>query len=212
GAWGWWAGGGEGGGGGGGTGPGRGPAGRGGDPDPRCGSHSRRATMIRAGPLGKPRAPPGRACSPWTAPVQNRRERTEPGKTVPEAPITNTESARALYARTRTERFALGAFNVDNVETLTAIARAAAARRSPVLVEASHGEVEMLGLRNLRALVDHAREDHGIEIYLNLDHSPSVGAAKAAIDAGFEFIHIDLSQARPDATDEEIIEATREVV
>src|SRR5262249_52277401 len=52
--------------------------------------------------------------------------------------MTNTEAARALYARARKERFALGAFNIDNQETLIAVARAAAARRSPVLVEASH--------------------------------------------------------------------------
>jgi len=126
--------------------------------------------------------------------------------------MTNTESARVLYARTRTERFAIGAFNVDNQETLIAIARAAATRKSPVLVEASHGEVEMIGLRNLRAMVDSYKAEFGIEMYINLDHSPSVKAAKAAIDAGFEFIHIDLSQAKPDATDEEIVTATREVV
>jgi len=126
--------------------------------------------------------------------------------------MTNTESARALYARTRVERFAIGAFNVDNQETLIAIARAAATRKSPVLVEASHGEVEMIGLRNLRAMVDSYKAEFGIEMYINLDHSPSVKAAKAAIDAGFEFIHIDLSQAKPDATDEEIVTATREVV
>jgi len=126
--------------------------------------------------------------------------------------MTNTESARALYARTRKERFALGAFNVDNQETLIAVARAAAAKKSPVLVEASHGEVEMIGLRNLRAMVDNYRAEFDIEMYINLDHSPNVKAAKTAIDAGFEFIHIDLSQAKPDATDEEIITATREVV
>src|SRR5262249_4821043 len=126
--------------------------------------------------------------------------------------MTNTESARALYARTRKERFALGAFNVDNQETLLAVARAAAEEQSPVLVEASHGEVEMIGLRNLRAMVDNYRAEFDIEMYITLDHSPNVEAAKAAIDAGFEFIHIDLSQAKPDATDEEIITATREVV
>jgi len=126
--------------------------------------------------------------------------------------VTNTQSARALYARTRKERFALGAFSVDNQETLIAIARAAATKKSPVLVEASHGEVEMIGLRNLRAMVDNYKAEFGIEMYINLDHSPSVKAAKAAIEAGFEFIHIDLSQAKPDATHEEIIAATREVV
>ena len=126
--------------------------------------------------------------------------------------MTNTESARALYARARKERFALGAFNVDNQETLIAITRAAAAKRSPLLVEASHDEVVMIGLKNLRAMVDNYKSELGLEIYINLDHSPSVDAARAGIDAGFEFIHIDLSQAKKNATDEEIIEATREVV
>src|SRR6516164_3225529 len=100
-------------------------------------------------------------------------------------PMTSIESARALYARTRRERFALGAFNVDNQETLIAIARAAARQRSPVLVEASHGEVEMIGLRNLRSLVTNYRVEYDIEMYINLDHSPSVEAARAGVDAGF---------------------------
>ena len=117
--------------------------------------------------------------------------------------MTNFESARALYARTPEERFALGAFNVDKQETL-AIARAAAAKQSPVLVEASQ--------RNLRAMVDNYEREFRIELYLDLDHSPSVAAAKVAIDAGFELVHIDVSQAKKDATDEEIIAATREVV
>ena len=52
----------------------------------------------------------------------------------------------------------------------------------------------------------------GLEIFINLDHSPSVEAAKEGIDAGFEFIHIDVSQANHNATDEEIIAATKEVV
>ena len=49
-------------------------------------------------------------------------------------------------------------------------------------------------------------------MYVNLDHSPSIEAAKAGVEAGFEFIHIDLSEAKRDATDDEIIAATREVV
>jgi len=122
------------------------------------------------------------------------------------------ESARALYRAHPEGAVRLGAFNVDNQETLIAIARAAAAKQSPVLVEASHGEVEMMGLRNLRSMVDNYKAEYGIEMYINLDHSPSVEAARAAIDAGFEFIHIDLSQAEKDATHDEIIAATREVV
>ena len=122
------------------------------------------------------------------------------------------ERARELMERSRRERFAVGAFNVDNQETLVAIARAAQVKSSPVLVEVSQGEVDAIGLANLRDMVDNYRAELGIEMYINLDHSPSVEAAKAGIEAGFEFIHIDLSQAKRDATDGEIIAATREVV
>ena len=124
----------------------------------------------------------------------------------------NIEAARALYARTLQEQFALGAFNMDNQETLIAIVRAAANKQAPVLVEVSNDEVQMLGLHNVRCLVDNYRQAYGIEMYLNLDHAPSVEAAKAGIDAGFEFIHIDVSQAKRDATEEEIIAATKAVV
>jgi fructose-bisphosphate aldolase class II len=126
--------------------------------------------------------------------------------------MTNQEKARRLWQRTRDEHFAVGAFNIDNQETLIAIARAAKAKQAPVLVEVSHGEVEAMGLWNVRALVDNYKKEYGIEMYVNLDHSPSVEAAKKGIEAGFEFIHIDLSQAKKDATDEEIIDATRQVV
>jgi fructose-bisphosphate aldolase, class II len=114
--------------------------------------------------------------------------------------------------RSRAGRFAVGAFNVDNQETLVAIARAAQAKRSPVLVEVSQGEVDAIGLANIRDMVDNYRAELGIEMYINLDHSPSVDAAKAGIDAGFEFIHIDYSQAKKDASDDEIIAATQAVV
>lgn len=124
----------------------------------------------------------------------------------------NTAAARALVARARAEKFALGAFNLDNQETLTAVARAAAKKSAPVIVQLSKGEADVLGVENVRDLVDNYKKEYGIEIFLNLDHGPTVEDAKAAIDAGFEFIHIDISQANKDASDEEIIAGTREVV
>lgn len=114
--------------------------------------------------------------------------------------------------RSRQQKFAVGAFNIDDQETLIAICRAAAAKNSPVLIEVSQGEVEAMGLENVRDLVDNYKAEYGIEAYLNLDHSPTVEACKRAIDAGYEFIHIDISQANKEATDEEIIAGTREVV
>ena len=120
--------------------------------------------------------------------------------------------ARSLMQRARAERFAVGAFNVDNQETLLAIVRAAQVKQAPVLAEISHGEAGVIGLANMRALVDNYRAEYGVEMYVNLDHSPSVEAAKAGIDAGFEFIHIDYSASNRDASEDEIIAATREVV
>ena len=123
-----------------------------------------------------------------------------------------TTRARHLMQRSRQQGFAVGAFNIDNQETLIAIARAAQRTNSPVLVEVSQGEVEALGLENVRDMVDNYREEYGIEMYLNLDHSPTVEACKRAIDAGYEFIHIDISQANHDAPYEEIVARTKEVV
>lgn len=124
----------------------------------------------------------------------------------------NTIRARHLMQRSRNQGFAVGAFNIDNQETLIAVAKAAQKMNAPVLVEVSEGEVQALGLENIRDMVDNYREEYGIEMYINLDHSPTVEGCKRAIDAGFEFIHIDISQANHDATTEEIIEKTKEVV
>ena len=115
-------------------------------------------------------------------------------------------------ARARTEHFALGAFNLDNQETLIAVARAAQKKKAPVLVEVSKGEVDALGLDNVRDMVENYKHEYGIEMYINLDHSPSVEDAINGIEAGFEFIHIDISQADHDAPEGKIIADTKEVV
>jgi fructose-bisphosphate aldolase class II len=61
-------------------------------------------------------------------------------------------------------------------------------------------------------MVDNYKYQYDLEMYVNLDHSPTVEDAIDGIEAGFECIHIDISQANHDATDEEIIEKTKQVV
>jgi fructose-bisphosphate aldolase class II len=124
----------------------------------------------------------------------------------------NCQTARDRMADARKNHWAFGAFNLDDEATLWAVIQAAGAKKAPVLVEVSQGEVDNIGLNNVRDLVDNFKKDYGVEIYVNLDHSPSVEAAKAGIDAGFEFIHIDVSQANHSATNYEIIESTKEIV
>lgn len=124
----------------------------------------------------------------------------------------NCQDARRAMRRAEEHHFALGAFNLDNQETLIAVCRAAQKKRAPVLVEVSKGEADALGLDNVRDLVTNYKKQYGIEMYINLDHSPTVEDCIAGIEAGFEFIHIDISQANHDASDEEIIDATKRVV
>ena len=124
----------------------------------------------------------------------------------------NNSRARQLMQRSRDQHFAVGAFNIDNQETLIAIAKAAQKLNSPVMVELSKNEVQSMGLDIVREMVDEYKQQYGIEMYINLDHSPTVQDCKDAIDAGYEFIHIDISQGNHDATDEDIIQGTKEVV
>ena len=124
----------------------------------------------------------------------------------------NCAKARATMERARAEHFALGAFNLDNQETLRAVVQAAAKKNAPVMVEVSKNELAALGADNVRDMVENYKAQYGVEVYINLDHSPSVQDAIVGIEAGFEFIHIDISQANHDASEQEIIEATKHVV
>lgn len=124
----------------------------------------------------------------------------------------NCVQARERMAQARAHHWAFGAFNLDDEATLKAVCQAAVKKQAPVLVELSQGEVDDIGLDNVRDMVDNFKLQYGVELYINLDHSPSVEAAKKGIDAGFEFIHIDVSQANHDASDQDIIAATKEVV
>lgn len=124
----------------------------------------------------------------------------------------NCARARVRMVQARTQHWAFGAFNLDDEPTLKAVAAAAKAKNAPVLVEVSAGEVADIGIDNVRDLVDNIKREYGVEMFINLDHSPSVEDAKRGIDAGFEFIHIDVSQANHDATDAEIVAATKEIV
>ena len=125
----------------------------------------------------------------------------------------NTARARELMHRSRQEGFAVGAFNIDNQETLQAISQAAQKLQAPVMVEGSAGEVKTMGgCQNIRDMVSNYRSTYNTEMYINLDHAPTVELCQQAIDAGFEFIHIDISQANHDAALEEIIAKTKDVV
>ena len=98
-------------------------------------------------------------------------------------------------------------FNFSNLEILKAVAEAAREAHSPVMAGTSEGERNFVGLPEAVALVKSFRGE-GIMIFLNADHTKSVAAAKKAVDAGYDSVHIDLSIKSL----EENISGTKEIV
>ena len=90
--------------------------------------------------------------------------------------------------------FALGSFNLDSLETLKALSKAADNLHAPVLAEVSPGEVEYLGIHNLASLVDNAKRNLGIPLFLNLDHAADLDKIEQALDFGFDLVHFDGSK------------------
>lgn len=99
-------------------------------------------------------------------------------------------------------------FNISDLATLRGIAKAAAHLKSPVMIGTSEGERKFIGLREAVALVQAAAQQFEIPLFLNADHSVSLESAMAAIDHGYNSIHIDLSRK----SFEENVKETTEVV
>jgi fructose-bisphosphate aldolase, class II len=103
---------------------------------------------------------------------------------------------------------AVGHFNISDWVLLKAVCAAAQELKVPVIVGASEGERAFLGVAQVAALVKSLREEQGIPIFLNADHTHSLESAMAAAKAGFDSIVYDLS-ALPFA---ENIKQTRQAV
>lgn len=99
--------------------------------------------------------------------------------------------ARQWFEKARQEGFAIGAFNAANLETIKAIVQAGVSQKSPVMIEASDGEVNFIGKKQLVALAREFEQESGIPIILNLDHAPTKESVLEAIDVGFDYVHFD---------------------
>jgi len=115
---------------------------------------------------------------------------------------------KEFLQQARQERWATGHFNASELDQMRAIVDACKEVGSPAIIGASEGERKHLGMREAVALRDVFREEYGIPVFLNADHTKSVEAAKTAIGAGFDSIHIDLSAK----SFEENVVGTKEVV
>lgn len=104
--------------------------------------------------------------------------------------------------------YAIGAFNVNNMEIVQGITRAAKKLNAPVILQCSAGARKYASHGYLVAMVKAAAEETGLPIALHLDHGPDFETCKSCIDGGFTSVMIDGS-SRPY---EENIAITKQVV
>ncbi len=103
--------------------------------------------------------------------------------------VTTTEMFRKAYAG----GYAVGAFNVNNMEMIQAIVEAASECNSPVILQVSAGARKYANPVYLRHLIAAAAETTNIPIAMHLDHGADFEICKASIDDGFTSVMIDAS-------------------
>ena len=104
--------------------------------------------------------------------------------------------------------YAVGAFNVDNVDIMKAVLQAAEKTKSPVIIAISSGALKFIGENYIRQVIDCAMKEITVPVALHLDHGKSVELCKKCVDLGFTSVMIDASSC----DFEENIRQTKEVV
>ena len=103
-------------------------------------------------------------------------------------------TTKEMFEKSMKEGFAIGAFNVNNMEIIQAIVDAATEENSPVILQASSSAIKYARPNYLKKMVEAAVEETNIPIALHLDHGPDFETCKACIDAGFTSVMIDGSK------------------
>ena len=103
------------------------------------------------------------------------------------------QDLRDVLEQTEKNEVAIGHFNVADTVLLKAVFGAAQELKVPVLIGASEGEREFMGVRQIATLVRSLREEFDFPIFLNADHTHSLAKAVEAALAGFDAIVFDLS-------------------
>jgi len=104
--------------------------------------------------------------------------------------------------------YAVGAFNVVNMEMLQAIIAAAEEEKSPVIVQTSEGAIKYAGIGLISKMMRQAAEDASVPVAVNLDHGTTYESVMSCVDNGWTSVMIDGSHHSLD----ENIEVTKKVV
>ncbi len=105
-------------------------------------------------------------------------------------------SAKEILTKAKEGKYAVGAFNVSNMEIAQAVVMAGVERRSPLILQITESAMKYAGDKELskivRTIIDERSED--IPVGINLDHGKTFDAVKKAIDLGFSSVMIDGSR------------------
>ncbi len=118
--------------------------------------------------------------------------------------VTTKEMFKKAYAG----GYAIGAFNVNNMEMIQGIVEAGKEENAPLILQVSSGARKYANPKYLKKLVEAAVEDSGLPICLHLDHGDSYELCKSAIEDGFTSVMIDASHH----TFDENVKITKSVV
>ena len=100
-------------------------------------------------------------------------------------------TTKEMFKKAYEGGYAIGAFNINNMEIIQAITEAAEEERSPVILQVSAGARKYAKHEYLMALAQAAIRDTGIDLALHLDHGADFEICKACIDGGFSSVMID---------------------
>jgi fructose-bisphosphate aldolase class II len=96
-----------------------------------------------------------------------------------------------MFTKAYAEGFAVGAFNVNNMEIIQGIMAAAQEERSPLILQVSAGARKYAGQTYILKLMEAATADTDLPVVLHLDHGQNFDICKAVIDGGFTSVMID---------------------
>lgn len=117
-------------------------------------------------------------------------------------------TTKEMFKKAYEGKYSIGAFNINNMEIIQGVMRAAKAKNSAVILQCSTGALKYAGPKYLKAMVDAAIAETGVDVALHLDHGPDFDAVKLAIEAGFTSVMFDGSHYEY----EENVAKTKEVV
>lgn len=117
-------------------------------------------------------------------------------------------TTKEMFSKAINSDYAIGAFNVNNMEIIQGIVEAAQIEKAPLILQVSAGARKYAKPVYLRKLVEAAVEDTGVDVALHLDHGEDFEICKKCVDDGFTSVMIDGSKH----AFEENIALTRQVV